>query len=235
MSTKNLARSVIEGGRSQFNKFERRSSNRVARVKTRQECHRLALEADADDEYDIDFQVERDRVWKSFDDKLAPLYRYLDSSVGRNYSKVVSEIVSRVDTRTTAGRHIVYCHALPSIALNENSSPNARFAIDRQGRLVRRKRRRYRAYPPKSPLPCTPDHLDGWRKGRAVRSRGQHWYWFEETPSGAFRQSTQLNLAELTFYRTLPEWAQEELSPEECKKALAAIRSSARSSPSRLR
>jgi hypothetical protein len=222
MSTKRLARSVIEGGRASYNKFDRRTSNRDVRVKTRQECHRLVNEAGGD--ADFDFSVERRHVYKGFDDKLAPLYRYLDSSVGRNFSKVVSEILSRVDTRTTAGRHIVFCHALPSVRTNDLSVRYARFGLDRQGRLTRLERKRYRWPALKEPLPCSATALSDWLSGRAVGTRGAYLYWFEETVSGGFRQAGSLSASEKAFYESLPQWFRDENAPEERKKRLALER-----------
>src|SRR5438445_11892260 len=108
MSTKNLARTVIEGGRHRQNVWQRRWSNAQERTAERELSGLLR------DRLDPDAVVYRKRtpVYQEFDDKLGPAYRWLEAQSGRPWNEVRSELFARFDTRTTAGRHIVFDHRL---------------------------------------------------------------------------------------------------------------------------
>lgn len=112
MSKKNLAASAIEGGRSKRNKEERYLSNAKLRVKEREYIHNVMKDPEHYDQYMID---EREVVYKDFRDKLSPVYSYLDSRLGESWADIRSELMSRFDTRTTAGRHVLYDHILKSV------------------------------------------------------------------------------------------------------------------------
>jgi hypothetical protein len=189
MATKNLARTVIEGGRSRRNKFERRHSNRRERRKASVLFHQLRLDPELADEIDA---PPREPIPRSHADRLGAAERWLASFVGRPWSEVRGAIARRFDTRTIAGQHIVFDHLLPSVS----GSGCARawwpsFVIDRAGRLQRAPER------PRSSRPRLPYHvrqrchreLARWARGRRVGKRGRYWYWFEpaglvETPCG---------------------------------------------------
>jgi hypothetical protein len=113
MSTKNLARTVIEGGRTNHDKYNRRISLREFRNNNRRYCYAVKVG-------DIDFEaeVEPERIWnyrfrdEIHADKTRPCERFLASRAGRLWDDVVSEIVERFDTNTLPGRHIVYEHLM---------------------------------------------------------------------------------------------------------------------------
>lgn len=126
MSTKNLARTVIEGGRYGHNKWERRNSSAEERVRARDFCKRAAVDPEFAEEADIE---ERQPVYKGFTDKLAPMYRWLDAQVDRPWSEVRSEVFQNFDTRTTAGRHITFDHLLREVVDTESG-------FDEHGRIV---------------------------------------------------------------------------------------------------
>ena len=52
------------------------------------------------------FESFHDGFGKLFTDVLGPLYRYLDSNVGRPWNKIYSEMCAGLDKRKTTGRHI---------------------------------------------------------------------------------------------------------------------------------
>src|SRR5262245_32814527 len=104
MSTKYLARTVIEGGRARYNRYERRHSNSSERRKETVVSTQLLRS----EEPGMAVYPVRKVVYKGFRDKLSPAERWLESQVGRPWSKVRSELFARFDTRTTAGRHIVF-------------------------------------------------------------------------------------------------------------------------------
>jgi hypothetical protein len=112
MSTKNLARTVIEGGRIGSSKYERRNSHNEERAAARDFCKRAVIDPESAEEFDIE---PKTKAYKEFSDKLRPMYRWLAAQVGRPWKEVHSEIFKTFDTRTTAGRHITFDHLLPSI------------------------------------------------------------------------------------------------------------------------
>jgi hypothetical protein len=111
MSKKNLARTVIEGGRSHFNTFDRRCSHGEERARSRDVARALLCGGDPEDAI---FEPRRS-VDPWFYDKLGPAMRWLRSQVGRPWNKVRSELFARFDTRTTAGRHILFDHVLREV------------------------------------------------------------------------------------------------------------------------
>jgi len=84
----------------------------------------------------------RGDVGRSFADELGPLYRWLETQVGRPWTNVYGEIRRTFDFRTTAGRHIVdrisgcvnmHREACAQIGL---FSPRFDFEINEHGILV---------------------------------------------------------------------------------------------------
>jgi hypothetical protein len=109
MSTKNLARTAIEVGRRGYNKWERNYSHRQERARARQWLSRVRQDPEVAEALVI---KPRPHVMRDQDDKLSPVRKFLRSRVGRRWDDVHSEIVSRFDTRTIAGFHILYGHIL---------------------------------------------------------------------------------------------------------------------------
>lgn len=106
MATKNLARTVIEGGRHRQNKKQRYFAQATERARVRS----WLAHTDGDDA-----PAPRPKVYRSFDDKLAPAMRWLRAQVGRAWDAVYSDLHARFDTRTTAGRHIIHDHLLRDV------------------------------------------------------------------------------------------------------------------------
>ncbi len=100
----------MEGGRHRVNKRWRKQSYRTERAAERRYV-RLALRGDDPDE--CIGRPWRPKVYKGFDDKLAPAARWLRSRAGRPWAEVEGEIFRTFDTRSLAGRHIVFGHLLP--------------------------------------------------------------------------------------------------------------------------
>lgn len=112
MSKKNLSKSAIEGGRSGWNKYERRQSSKTLRAKNRGYNTKVKSLTDADE---APSAPKRKPVGKDFRDKLNPAHRWIDKQVGKNWDKVFSEICKKYDTRNLASRHIIYDHILGEI------------------------------------------------------------------------------------------------------------------------
>src|SRR6266849_1933101 len=106
MSTKDLARTVIEGGRARVNRSERRYSTAQERTRERSLSAQLVRFTELDD---VTYR-QRAPVRPNFHDKLRPAERWLASQVGRPWCKARGELFARFDSRTTAGRHILFDH-----------------------------------------------------------------------------------------------------------------------------
>ncbi|MBI4098766.1 MAG: hypothetical protein HY437_01895 [Candidatus Magasanikbacteria bacterium] len=150
MGAKNLARTVIEGGRTDNSKYDRRRSHRLVRRKLtmaliaacREEIPCVWRGRPWLEEFEPECETENDAfvrqpVRREFDDRrLSPLWRWMDSRVGRLWDEVHAEVKARFNTRTTAGRHIVYCHLLDSVEYaHEPRAGYSRYQIDEDGVL----------------------------------------------------------------------------------------------------
>jgi hypothetical protein len=193
MSKKDLSRSVIEGGRYKGNKEDRYTSNAEERARVRNYIQEVTLDPENYEEYDVE---PRDHVYKSFKDKLAPMYRWLRSQVGRPWDEVRAAVSKEFDTRTTAGRHIVHDHLLNSVQVGEEpryrwssvpEDPTAShsdhdFYVDDEGILRKKRylgRRRYRNY---KVLPAQDmGRLINWLGNRIVGRVGDKFFWFVPT------------------------------------------------------
>lgn len=207
MSTKYLARTVIEGGRSRYNRFERRHSNSCERSHERV-VSSLELRAE---EPGMQVYPVRKAVYKGFRDKLSPAERWLESQVGRPWSKVRSELFARFDTRTTAGRHIVFDHLLRDVNTGQfGRYRHEDYLVDRHGILRHNPRAPSRWHGTRYlPLPEPAEALEEWLAGRRIATRGSRLYWLVPTPSGSFRQHLELDEEDAERWRTLPEWWKE--------------------------
>lgn len=197
MSTKRLARTVIEPGRSAATKRDRVTNNRGERRAARMSAHAFARDPDRADRVP---HVERERVRVIQHDKLRPLERWLDAQVGRPWNEVYAEIRASVDTRTTPGRHILYDHLLGDVE-NNGVTRERRWShglrewwVDDEGILRGHSR------------VCNPNEVwwKAWvareRKrmelaafvaGRCVRELGATFFWGEPTPNGLTRRYRQ--------------------------------------------
>jgi hypothetical protein len=216
MSTKNLARSVIEGGRCNGNKLERRESHRGARARLRPQLA-LALR-DPERAEDLSFE-ERRAVCRCFHDKLAPADRWMRKQVGRPWSKVEGELLKRFDTRTMAGRHVVFDHMMRRQTWLDDGIWNVDctyFFVDAKGFLrttVPRWRTSFQrpSYAPPSAL----ERLRAWAGERKVLLRADVRYWAEPTTPGAaphdqrYRQAQRLSEEEMRFFDALADECRE--------------------------
>lgn len=214
MATKNLARTVIEGGRTHHHKFERRRLTRCDRHRSRA-LARLAGRG-PDEECGL---LPRQTLSRWQFDRLSAAERWLDSFVGQPWNRVRAKVARKFDTRTVAGQHIVFDHLLPSVrGSGSTRTENALYEVDRGGvlRACPRQwpfRAKYRA--------ATLDRRAQakallWLDGRRVGRRGAHLFWFESTEAftheTAFRQTRKLDLAETRLWLEFPAGVQQTLS-----------------------
>jgi hypothetical protein len=146
MSTKDISRSAIEGGRYRYNKFERNESHRHERVRARAWLDKVRFDDDAADGSD---PVPRNHVNKGFTDNLGPCYGWLASHCGERWDDVRSLLSSTFDTRRLSAWHIVNQHMLTAVesagTTNDTFSRyrSQRFWIDDDG-LLQDRGKRYR-------------------------------------------------------------------------------------------
>ncbi len=221
MSTKNLARTVIEGGRYYRNCWERRQSHADERAALRVWMEQARADAEVAEARPA---PRRKHVHRMFHDKLPPAERWLAAQVGRPWDDVYAELKERFDPRTTAGRHIVYDHMLGWVLgvgthAHERYS-RAPFTLDERGRLMaspgytrRRKRPRDAGVTWRSQ-----GWLEAFSAGRRVIPRGEVLFWGICTladpaapEAGRFRQGARLSAEEEALIRTLPAADRERL------------------------
>ena len=146
MATKDLSRTIIEGGRSGYYKAECREEIRAERAAWRAQARIIARDPER---WDEEPDARRGPVMVDFADKLSPIYRFIDSRVGRSWDKTRSELFSKFDTRTTAGRHALHDHLLRDVSENPEPSPSIwqrdRYFRDAEGLLREREWRGVRA------------------------------------------------------------------------------------------
>lgn len=140
MSTKNIARSAVEGGRS--NQYERNESHARERSRARVWLDSVRLQLEMAEE---SVPEPRPLVSKKygFTDKLRPCYGWLQSRCGRPWSEVRSELFRLFDTRRLSAWHVVNQHMLTEVrgagttadGGTETSWRRQRFYIDEDGIL----------------------------------------------------------------------------------------------------
>lgn len=188
MSTKNLARTAIEGGR--HNVYERRESTSDERSANRNYLRRLTIDPGSYDEAPC---PKRLPVGVAFSDKTQPARRWLLSRVGKPWSEVYSELRRKFDTRTTAGRHILFDHMLRDVGPEHDEQFRywqSDFYIDSNDILrVRKDGYAYRHVhgpqnPPQEKAKFTYRSRYGilsWLRGRKVVEHDGHLCWNEPT------------------------------------------------------
>jgi hypothetical protein len=199
MATKNLARTVVEGGRHRYSKLYRKLRNRSER--------RLRFDLEGD------VMHGRERVAGSggFADRLAPLERWLGSHVGHGWSNVYHEFCERFDERTMKGWH-VRDHLLGMLGTGRFSWGGS-FLVDDRGILRRRDRRRWERRDRISPDEKA--KALAWAAGRRVIVRGEVAFWTARVLDNLAQTSGQgrrLTVSELAAWRALAPDLQRELT-----------------------
>ena len=147
MSTKDISRSAVEGGRYSYNKFERNESHRHERARAKVWLDKVRLDAEAAEGSD---PVPRNKVHKGFTDNLGPCYGWLASRCGSRWDDVRSKLAGTFDTRKLSAWHIVNQHMLTEVEGAGTTSDalgrfrSQRFWIDDEGLLQDRGKRFYR-------------------------------------------------------------------------------------------
>jgi hypothetical protein len=249
MSTKNLARTVIEGGQRERNKLERRVSTRSLRGDTR--AFLSAVRHDPEGAEGV-APPSRGSVRVCFADKLNPAYRFLDSRVGKGWNNTLTLLAERFDSRTIPGRHVVHDHILRDVApskeaLGTSGRSTELYYVDARGILRKAPRHRRR---PQRRVVFDREAVLAWLDGRQVGRLGSRLFWFvaardaalirmvarpnrlavEYTlegahpgdPAPAFRQARPLAKADAAYFSSLDEKVQEAIlrcAPTSVRKA----------------
>jgi hypothetical protein len=139
MSTKDISRSALEGGRNNGNKWERNESHRHERSRARVWLDTVRFDDEAAED---SAPAPRNHVSKGFTDKLNPCYRWLASHCGQPWDDVFSKLASTFDTRKLSAWHIVNQHMLSDVQGAGTARDGAaglfnyhRFYIDDEGLL----------------------------------------------------------------------------------------------------
>jgi hypothetical protein len=178
VARKNLSRTVIEGGRSHRNIADRRQSHRTERVHTRAWLGQVRLDPECAEETAPRL---RERVRKEFSDKLGAAFRWLERQVGRPWAKVEGELLAKFDTRTVAGRHILFGHMLPSVGAGDPEAHRwARVGFIVDANAILRTSRWHQ--PTWSRLER---ETSAWSAGRQAAALHRGWWWFRMGPAGA--------------------------------------------------
>jgi hypothetical protein len=197
MATKNLARTVVEGGRAGYSKLDRKLRNRRER--------RLR--------FDLEGELCHGRPsgggYRGFADCLSPLERWVGSHVGRGWSRVYHEFCQRFDERTMKGWHL-RDHLLGMVGLGRFGW-HGTFFVDVRGILRRRPRRRREPR-----LAAVGGEMQAltWAAGRRVIVHGEAAFWTADPVSEispASAQGRRLTAGEMEVWSTLAPPLREKL------------------------
>jgi hypothetical protein len=132
MATRNLARTVVEGGRK--GRYIERVFTRSQRKRTKQQLQGITCARDADESIGVMGKVYPDRCdhwWGTdFADRLTAVERYLQKNAGRPWNKVFSELCSKYDRRSLKGWHMIDGHIKSHMV---DRVDNDRFRYGRDG------------------------------------------------------------------------------------------------------
>lgn len=142
MATKNLGRTALEGGRTNYYKSTCRAIERSLRTANRGYAQQaLWLEEDLPSA-----PVRRPFGKKGNQtDKLTPVRAFMSKQAGRPWAEVRAELFSRFDPKTLAGRHILFDHILKDVSEGGDhlAAVFADWYVDHDGVLRERTRPRY--------------------------------------------------------------------------------------------
>jgi hypothetical protein len=209
MATKNLARTVVEGGRDTYSKLHRRLRNRNER--------RLRFDLEGD----VIHGQRRLAGSRGFADRLTPLKRWLGSNVGRGWSNVYHDFCERFDERTMKGWH-ARDHLLGMLGAGRFSWVGP-FLVDDRGMLRRRPRRRWDRRDRISPDEKA--RALAWAAGRRIIVRGEVAFWTArviDDPAQTSGQGRRLTTDEHAIWKALAPELQQELTydPEAIRQRL---------------
>lgn len=194
MSTKSLARTPLEAGHYGGGNSRRNGQNhgprRTVRAQQREKLNRYLDE-------DSDVHVNEPRAHTRNADRLGAVKRWIISQAGRRWSDVYSDIATKFDFSTMAGRHILQ-HIEGYVDFREdhtwrpwrwNNGVDVYYPVyvDDTGMLLRNpyyhgfvsspSRREYKATQAESKR--LRDAMEKWSRGRSLGREGAVYFWFD--------------------------------------------------------
>ncbi|OGL74440.1 hypothetical protein A3E39_04165 [Candidatus Uhrbacteria bacterium RIFCSPHIGHO2_12_FULL_60_25] len=110
MSKKNIIESALEGRASPI-AFERRETTRVERMTVRAVLRKISVDPSLADELPL---PERDGIYRDFSCRATAASRWLArKAVSLTAEEIRGLLMRSFDTRTFAGRHLVFDHLMP--------------------------------------------------------------------------------------------------------------------------
>ncbi|MBI2056189.1 MAG: hypothetical protein HYT37_02320 [Candidatus Sungbacteria bacterium] len=220
MSTKNLARTVIEGGRYGYSKFERSFFNRAERRQAREILQAVRKSPDSAEE---SMMPIRQKIYVDQNDKTNPVERWLRAHCGKKWNDVHAKIFRTFETRTIAGQHI-YDHMLGQVATRYEPSWQFRvFLIDEDGVLNNQPYKKTKWQKGFSEY----KHIRAWLNGRYIGRRNSSLFWFLPVKmvfwnrgprlfgfQQKYRQGRRLSLVEENIFFGMSRKARNELFEE---------------------
>lgn len=120
MATRNLARTVTEGGRARWYRDMERFGTRSERTGVKHRLRKMTVEGGED-------FSNQPRRWHDYDDgfrdKFGAVHKWLASQAGRPWDKVFSELCRRYDRRTLKGWHLIDGHVNRSYFVAKETDP----------------------------------------------------------------------------------------------------------------
>jgi len=219
MSTKDISRSAVEGGRYNYNKYERNESHRHERARTKTWLDQVRFD---DEAAEASSPVPRNKVGKGFTDNLGPCYGWLASHCGERWDDVRSLLSRTFDTRRLSAWHIVNQHMLTEVEDSGVAQPfftfrTCRFWVDDEGLLQDRGKRHYRRSVKAEYTGPSEAAVLAYADGRKVTSglyNGSVLYWAlpdagKWEPCKAFRGRCSIHKDNHRYIETTSKWALE--------------------------
>ena len=190
MSTKNISRTINEGGRASYAKDRRKEYHSLTRAKTRDWLSKvrqdLSITEDSDHYTNVK-NVATKRSLRDFADKTAVVNRWLFRNVNQPWNDVKSKIISMFDTNTVTGHHNAYDHFINNVEYNTTKIALEGFDffavnyyapifyVD-DGILLVRPRQKKPRYYKLNKFDYT--EICNFLKGRVIAKIGDHLFWF---------------------------------------------------------
>lgn len=221
MSTKDKSKTALEAGTAKVSRYYLRLERKTQRVKRKQICKQITNDVELAEE----FFDPKSSVSKCFSDNVSFLQKYLQSKVGEVWDDVRSEIVKEFDSRSIAGKHILYDHILRSVVSSGTGyDKDANFYWDESVKVVNRFRTRdfyvdqngilqevkldTKLLKKIKDMSNTTDHelfeIDSWLRGRMIVQENKQLFW--KTSSTALwkcelnREEYKRSQLTLTYY-----------------------------------
>jgi hypothetical protein len=221
MATRNLARTVIEVGRTSNSKIGRKMLRRRERHDARDYCRAARLKNEEELEDLKSAPVSHPRGWNFGQaDKLGPALRWMQSKCGQPWDDVFSELSKKFRGGGIALSHVVDQHMLSWVKHPGEVDPwgSYEFTVDDDGilrHIPSPPRRRYHYFKTHRLLQAA----KAWAGSRKVNVVGKRCYWAEDvTPFQSlpidhyYRQTVEFSAEDYTFWATLPATARKEVS-----------------------